>query len=88
MFKVGDLVIVHKPKNTDEAPIWISEMHEYDGIETTIKRIIHEDGYDLMKLYDCEEYSFRDAWLEPADTADSYENEELQTFLSEFKVCG
>jgi hypothetical protein len=89
MFKVGDLVIVHKPRNNrGEKPVWTSGMYKYDGIETTIRRIIHKDGYDVMLLYDCGSYRFRDAWLEPVDTAEPYENEELQVFLSEFKVCG
>jgi hypothetical protein len=86
VFEVGDVVVVHKPRNTNESPRWVYLMDKFDGQEMEIKKITQIDGYSVINFYEGEGFNFRDSWLEPLLEDDAYECEELQIFLDEFKV--
>ena len=86
MFEVGDVVVVHKPRNTYEAPTWIDSMDKFDGQEMQISRISQREGFRVIGFFGVNSFVFRESWLEPLLEDDAYECEELQIFLDEFKV--
>lgn len=43
-FKIGDRVIIHKPKNKCTGPIWVSAMNKYDKIEITLNQTPNNAG--------------------------------------------
>jgi len=60
-FKVGDRVLVRKPKEREAG--WMSpEMDIYDGGVYEIQR----DGRGTVRFKNCLQWAFRHEWLEPA----------------------
>lgn len=89
-FSKGMHVIVHKPIDTDETPIWIEEMDDYDNMLCMISNVtrgiatlIGKDGQEI-------DYSFSVNWLElyvPLDESmpEIVDDSVLDEFLSEWR---
>ena len=56
-FKVGDVVVVRKPQDRHEHPVWTKEMDEYNGKEGVVKTVKERDWGQLICL------DFPDYWL-------------------------
>lgn len=48
--KVGDIVIIHKPKNLDESPGWVDGMDKYDGTRAKIKHFVPSYSSDAGSI--------------------------------------
>lgn len=67
MLKPGDLVLVMKPEDPAEPPLWVGGMDDYAGNVYMVKQI-HEDDYgeQYASLLDGREpvpFKFRVSWL-------------------------
>lgn len=60
--KCGDKVLVQKPENVHETPVWIFAMDKFDG---KIMRVTGTDG-KIAKL-EGTVYTFNTKWLIPLD---------------------
>ncbi len=60
MFKVGDVVIVNKPNDTEESPGWVSDMDEFDGKQT---EITHDWGDGTFSIRLDYSYVFHESWF-------------------------
>lgn len=58
-FNIGDAVVIHKPENTHEFPIWNDDMDKFDGMRSTVRMT----SGDCIKVHDCP-YWFSRYWLE------------------------
>ena len=63
-FKVGDRVMVRKPKETDTG--WVGSL--MDKLDGCVFAVV-EAGHVFVHLEGCGNFTFRHEWLEPAPTA-------------------
>lgn len=89
-FSKGMYVIVHKPFDTDEKPVWIEDMDDYDGMLCTVSSVtrgiadlIDERGIEI-------DFSFSVNWLEQYKPFEEFISEDvdgsvLDEFLSEWR---
>ena len=86
MLKKGDFAILHKPKDLNEAPTWVHKMDELIGEVVQVKDVSPRRGFKVVTIEE-NGFLYRDSWLEPVeiDVSKPVENEELQSFLDEFK---
>lgn len=75
-FDKGDTVIVHKPNDTRESPIWLPDMDKYDGMSMTV----YADRGGIVWL-DETEYSFNRKWLELISDCEDLSCESLEDLL-------
>ena len=73
-FKVGDTVIVRRPKlarDRNGDPWWMKEMDIYDGVEAKIGRILNGGSFKLTGHRGIEQYAFNPKWIEATVLKDS-----------------
>lgn len=58
--RIGERVLVTRPQNTSEAPTWIYDMDEMDGVVTTIT-----DDSGLYYMLDGSYHKYSGNWLTP-----------------------
>ena len=79
-YKVGDVVIIHKPADICQSPGWMPEMDKYDGktaVITDVKESIY-GSFTYVKIEnDGGRWKFNVLWLEP------YEDREDEEFSTE-----
>jgi hypothetical protein len=63
-FKVGDKVIIHKPKDdwVDDDLVWIPPMDAWDGVQGTVAEYVHLHHIGLIE--DHGQWSFHEDWCE------------------------
>jgi len=61
-FKVGDTVLISKPKVTNTLGIcwWVGDMDQYDNTYSIVKSVDENGDYRLS-----EGYFYREVWLSP-----------------------
>lgn len=64
MFRVGDKVKIHKPKNINEWPNWISSMDVFDNKIGTVTAVMPFNSHEYYCYIDYESLSFNTNWLE------------------------
>lgn len=68
-FKAGDVVTVHKPKNTNQYPSWTRNMDRFDKDSLTVKGTCFNDyGETMCYLHGGGGYTYNILWLEPDET--------------------
>lgn len=73
MLKVGDIVKITKPKDTEVHPVWVSEMDRYDGQVITLTTGMEIRG-SLGTLWEIGLFGFSSKWMELASApADAYD---------------
>lgn len=81
-FRVGDYVVVHKPEDIDEFPLWECEMADCEGAVAQIRNIWDHRGETAVALEGRDSCSvngwfFNIRWLEPLKTFESANLEQL-----------
>lgn len=94
-FKVGDEVRVHKPRDLDESPTWISQMDEYDGRIVTLKKCSPTERYweigewyyneDWLELVTEEEKEMRKSQLQDGDIVEVRNGDRYIVFFGELR---
>lgn len=64
MFRVGDKVKIHKPKNINEYPTWISSMDMFDNKIGTVTAVMPFNSNEYYCYIDYESMGFNTNWLE------------------------
>jgi hypothetical protein len=65
-FKVGDVVRVWKPENTEQFPYWNKGMDRFHGTEQTISKVnVRVRDSTVQFAEDSDKYYFHFDWLEP-----------------------
>lgn len=62
--KRGDKVLVQKPENIHESPVWVFAMDKFDGKIMTVSSA----GEDRVRLEGAGSYTFNTKWLVPLDS--------------------
>lgn len=65
--KVGDIVVLHKPKTLDGNPYWAPEMDVYDGSVGEIYKIYKSlnGRHTYVKIREFGSWAFNIRWFEP-----------------------
>lgn len=64
MFRVGDKVKIHKPKNINEWPTWISSMDMFDNKIETVTAVMPFNSNEYYCYIDYDSIGFNTNWLE------------------------
>lgn len=79
-YRVGDVVIIHKPADVDQSPGWMPEMDEYNG-KTAVITDVKESRYGNFTYVKIENdgcrWKYNVLWLE------LYEDREDEEFSTE-----
>ena len=66
-FKVGDVVVVHKPLNVDEHPCWVIDMDMFEGKEAKVIETVDHPVVALIRLDIGKNYIFNPRWCTLVD---------------------
>lgn len=64
LFKHGDWVVIHKPENVEEWPVWFSDMNKYDNTIQLIEKVINAEKRGKFFLIQDSELCFNIKWAE------------------------
>lgn len=82
LFKKGDVVVVHKPKDLREGPHWISDlMDKFDGKSGTIEYFTDPGGHAVIP--ELGYYRYAISWLTPSHIFDDedFDKEDIKRLL-------
>ena len=57
-FKVGDVVVVHRPADVEKYPTWLSGMDMFKGKEAVVRKVVDDQMAALVRLDISEKYIF------------------------------
>lgn len=82
---IGDEVIVHRPDNVDESPIWVSGMDEFDGVQGWIKEISGSGKF--VRISGASEFWYNSKWCERVETKFEIDDAQaVDSIIEEFNV--
>ena len=87
LFKEGDVVVVHKPKDLYEWPCWTSTMDKFDGKSGTIEYFTYPEGYAIIP--ELGHYKYAISWLTPSNIFDDedFDKEDIKCLLQIAALC-
>lgn len=69
----GDVVVVHKPLDVCEHPVWVPDMDKYDGKKFIVSNVFESNNTALLSGIGL--FSFNINWLERVTTDDDFDTE-------------
>ena len=84
-FEKGDNIIVHKPKDTTQFPIWEKEMDKFDGQILTVRKL---DINGMLEGTESEYYVFHPDWCEKVSSSEIPNNHTMKAGIFDEHIRG
>ena len=66
-FKVGDVVVVHKPEDITEPPVWVDKMDIFCGVEAVVQRVYDNEWGVVLVLNFPGRWAYNAKWCTLVD---------------------